>query len=268
MISPREFVEIEVKSVLNRVTGMPFRWSINPYRGCSHGCPFCLSGDTPILMADGTTRSLEEIRIGDQIYGTVPHGRYRRYARTFVLAHWSVEKPAYRITLDHGTQLVASGDHRFLTGRGWKFVTRAQQGTMRRPHLTKNSKLMGTGKFAPSPQRTTDYKRGYLCGLIRGDGFLGFYEYEQEGRMRGNRYQFRLELTDGEALERAQEYLLDFAISTRRYVLQRAGAGVRRVEAIGAQSRSCVEGIEKVVRRAVREELREAGFRQTAGATR
>ncbi|TMI71554.1 MAG: radical SAM protein [Bacillati bacterium ANGP1] len=36
-----EWVEIQVKSVLNRVQGMSFKWSINPYRGCSHGCKFC-----------------------------------------------------------------------------------------------------------------------------------------------------------------------------------------------------------------------------------
>lgn len=36
-----EWVEIQVKSVLNRVQGMPFKWSINPYRGCSHACKFC-----------------------------------------------------------------------------------------------------------------------------------------------------------------------------------------------------------------------------------
>jgi DNA repair photolyase len=46
MSPAREFVEIEVKSVLNKVTGMPFRWSINPYRGCSHGCVFCYARRT------------------------------------------------------------------------------------------------------------------------------------------------------------------------------------------------------------------------------
>jgi DNA repair photolyase len=29
------------KSALNRVTGMPFSWSLNPYMGCSHRCAFC-----------------------------------------------------------------------------------------------------------------------------------------------------------------------------------------------------------------------------------
>jgi DNA repair photolyase len=38
-----EWVEVQVKSVLNRVQGMPFRWSINPYRGCQMACPYCFA---------------------------------------------------------------------------------------------------------------------------------------------------------------------------------------------------------------------------------
>src|SRR5215475_1204402 len=29
------------RSALNRVTGMPFKWSLNPYMGCAHRCTFC-----------------------------------------------------------------------------------------------------------------------------------------------------------------------------------------------------------------------------------
>lgn len=29
------------KSVLNRVHGMPFKWSVNPYSGCAHACRYC-----------------------------------------------------------------------------------------------------------------------------------------------------------------------------------------------------------------------------------
>ena len=29
------------RSALNRVRGMPFRWSLNPYMGCAHRCTFC-----------------------------------------------------------------------------------------------------------------------------------------------------------------------------------------------------------------------------------
>src|SRR5688572_5308713 len=99
-----------------------FDQSINPYRGCEHGCVYCLSGDTKILMVDGSTKALSELVPGEEIYGTQKRGHYRRYVRTRVLAHWRTVKLAYRIRLADGTELVAGGDHRFLTERGWKFV--------------------------------------------------------------------------------------------------------------------------------------------------
>ncbi len=88
---------------------------------------------------------------------------------TEVLAHWSTVKPAYRVTLEDGTKLITSGDHRFLTQRGWKHVTGAEQGPDQRPFLTTNNKLMGFGGFAEPPKESVAYRRGYLCGMIRGD---------------------------------------------------------------------------------------------------
>jgi DNA repair photolyase len=65
---------------------------------------------------------------------------------TRVLAHWSTVKPAHRVTLADGTELVASGDHRFLTGRGWKHVTAAAAEEEGRPHLTTDDELAGLGR--------------------------------------------------------------------------------------------------------------------------
>ena len=38
------FYEVQAKSIVNRVpdaSRMPFRWTINPYRGCQHSCVYC-----------------------------------------------------------------------------------------------------------------------------------------------------------------------------------------------------------------------------------
>src|SRR4051812_42147511 len=92
-----------------------FDHSINPYRGCEHGCVYCLAGETRVLMADGSMQPLGDLRVGDEIVGTRREGHYRRYVRTAVLAHWTTRKPAYRVQIADGTSLIASGDHRFLT---------------------------------------------------------------------------------------------------------------------------------------------------------
>jgi DNA repair photolyase len=36
-----EYREEPCKVALNRVKGMPFEWSLNPYMGCVHRCTFC-----------------------------------------------------------------------------------------------------------------------------------------------------------------------------------------------------------------------------------
>ena len=36
-----EYREEPCRSALNRVRGMPFGWSLNPYMGCAHRCTFC-----------------------------------------------------------------------------------------------------------------------------------------------------------------------------------------------------------------------------------
>jgi DNA repair photolyase len=141
------FYEIHARSLINRVSAasqVPFEWTVNPYRGCSHACVYCLDGDTPILMADGHTRPLAELRVGDKIYGTVRFGRKRRYAVTEVLDHWVSYKPAFRITLADGTQLIASGDHRFLTSRGWR-------------HAAAGDRLTGFGMNPPTGALEGEY---------------------------------------------------------------------------------------------------------------
>jgi DNA repair photolyase len=182
------FYEIRAKSIINKVPGasrVPFQWTINPYRGCSHACTYCLGGDTPVLMADGSTRPLAQLRPGDAIMGTMGAGAHRRYTTTTVRDHWSTSKPAFRVTLTDGTRLVSSGDHRFLTERGWRHVSPAEPGL---PTLAVGDRLFGVGHFAESPKESPDYQAGYLCGLVRGDASSGGRAHEGDAWIRADGY--------------------------------------------------------------------------------
>jgi len=56
------FYEIRARSVLNRVPGrsrMPFNWTINPYRGCSHACVYCFARPTHRYLGFDAGRDFE-----------------------------------------------------------------------------------------------------------------------------------------------------------------------------------------------------------------
>src|SRR4051812_10612857 len=41
--------EVRSKSILSRVpeaSRVPFRWTLNPYRGCTHACTYCFARNT------------------------------------------------------------------------------------------------------------------------------------------------------------------------------------------------------------------------------
>ena len=37
------YQEVQCRSALNSVKGMPFKWTLNPYRGCTHACQYCFA---------------------------------------------------------------------------------------------------------------------------------------------------------------------------------------------------------------------------------
>ncbi len=169
------FYEVHAKSILNRVpekSRMPFRWTINPYRGCSHACAYCVGPDTRILMADGRTVRIADLSVGDSIYGTVREGRSRRFVTTQVLDKWSSVKPAYAVEIEDGTELIASADHRFLTARGWKHVVGSEWGALQRPHLTLNSRLLGPGRCVDAPEVDDQYRPGFEGTALKTDARL------------------------------------------------------------------------------------------------
>lgn len=57
-----EVSEVLAKSVLNRVpptSRMPFRWTVNPYRGCSHACRYCFARPSHTWLGLGAGEDFE-----------------------------------------------------------------------------------------------------------------------------------------------------------------------------------------------------------------
>jgi DNA repair photolyase len=56
------FYEVRAKSALNRVperSRMPFRWTVNPYRGCTHACVYCFARPTHTFLGLDAGRDFE-----------------------------------------------------------------------------------------------------------------------------------------------------------------------------------------------------------------
>ena len=166
------------------------------------------------------------------MYGTVRRGAYRRYETTEVLDQWITVKPAFRVDLEDGTELVTSGDHRFLIGPRLE-ARQAPAAAGQRPYLTTNNKLLGTGAFAVQPRGVTaTIVRGYLCGLIRGDAHLGDVPVRNAARV----HHFRLALADLEALARTRALPGDVGRHDRRVPVR--GAPPARIARCGRSARS------------------------------
>ncbi len=56
------FYEVQARSALNRVperSRVPFRWTVNPYRGCSHACVYCFARPTHTYLGFDAGRDFE-----------------------------------------------------------------------------------------------------------------------------------------------------------------------------------------------------------------
>jgi DNA repair photolyase len=221
------------KSIISRNNSpdIPFEQSINPYRGCGHACVYCASGDTQVLLADGRTRLLGDVRTGDEITGTALQGFHRRYVRTRVVAHWGTHKPAYRLVFADGTSITASGDHRFLVEGGWKFVAGAEFAHDRRAHLLAGDILMGVGLATDAPAPTPSYRQGYLCAAA-------------SGARDGQRH---FALADSEILQRSSSYLQAFGIQTQAFEQHKASAPRSEMGGLRACSQVGIRQIEKLI---------------------
>src|SRR5262249_15195113 len=103
------------------------------------------------------------------------------------------------------------------------------------------------GGFARGPDLTDGYRRGYLCGIIRGDGLLDTYRYDGRRRARDVQHQFRLALIDLEALRRAKTYLADARIETTEFAFSAAHGDRAAMTGIRTHAQSQVRAIRELV---------------------
>jgi len=74
---------IECRSALNRVRGMPFKWSLNPYRGCSHACWYCYARQTHTYFDLDGGRDFErivfaKINVAERLRAQLQSPRWKR----------------------------------------------------------------------------------------------------------------------------------------------------------------------------------------------
>ena len=184
-----------------------FDRSVNPYRGCSHGCLYCLEPDAPVLHADMVWRPLGEIASGDEIYAfdELPGEAHSRRSRRAVVEDvWWSRKPTWRI-ITRNTEILATSEHRWLLAR---------PGRWRRTEQLKPGRALRYLPVFGEEPLDEDFQLGYVCGMSLGDGT---FRYEPGWRSRSSGFPaayWRVALVDEAPLQRLVTYLRTFAIDT------------------------------------------------------
>ncbi|WP_207401263.1 Rv2578c family radical SAM protein [Actinomadura roseirufa] len=79
------FYEVRAKSVINRVPAasrVPFEWTVNPYRGCSHACVYCFARKTHEYLdldsgADFDSRIVVKVNAAERLRAELAAPRWR-----------------------------------------------------------------------------------------------------------------------------------------------------------------------------------------------
>jgi DNA repair photolyase len=82
LMRPR-VTEVRCKTALNRVRGMPFTWSLNPYRGCAHACSYCYARTTHAFLGldvgeDFSAQLFAKTNVAEVLRGELARRGWRR----------------------------------------------------------------------------------------------------------------------------------------------------------------------------------------------
>ncbi len=249
--TPEEAAEFEPQSPATQLLADPSRTivatnespdvgfdaSVNPYRGCEHGCVYCTSPDTPVLGADMVWRPIGELRIGDELVAFdefPPAGGHRRKLRRARVEEirWS-RKPTKRL-ITRNAEVVTTAEHLWLQDRNFRWSRTDQLAAGRRL------------RHMPVVDRECiddDYRIGYVAGTTLGDGTFRYQPGWRAGKGFPVAY-WRVALADMEPLERLRDYLCCFGVdvairpfssgspSTRRPMWRLETRSLRRLEIV------------------------------------
>lgn len=206
-LQPTLFYRDASRSVLaeNASPDVGFRYSLNPYRGCEHGCSYCLAPSTPILHADLTWQPIGNVKIGDILVGFDERpqpGKTRKLRRSIVQDVWWAKRPTLRLVTEHN-DVVTTAEHRWLQARDFRWSpTRSLSSGRHLRHMP-----MGV----PGPI-DDEYRIGYVAGLSLGDGTFRYIEVAGRRSRSTPASYWRIALADYEPLSRTVEYLAHLGI--------------------------------------------------------
>lgn len=230
---PTRFYRDASRTILaeNRSPDVGFRYSLNPYRGCEHGCVYCLHPDTPILHADLTWRPIGSVEPGDVLVGfdeyPEPGGTRKLRPAVVEAVRWS-RQPTRRLVTER-SDVVTTPDHRWLPARDVRWS--------RTDHLRPGRRLRHLPVVAAPPD-DDDYRVGYLGGLSLGDGTFGWRPHRRSGTPGRPRSWWRIALTDRAPLDRIVAWLRRFAVPAAIRPFDGSSGAPSRTWTVEVRSRS------------------------------
>ena len=183
---------------------------------CNAGCSQCFVAGTKILMADGSTKNIEDVQIGDSIIGfdeQAPsvNGQKRELKFSKVLQTFKhVESWLMNVKTESGRSITSTVEHPFFTGRDrtnlYKGFSR-----IRDIHVGKTVCVYNISD-TNIEYNTDDYKIGYIVGSWVGDGCLSKTKDKDGYDAYGTMF-FTL---DNEINDRVYDYLCEYTDLFRR----------------------------------------------------
>ena len=177
---------------------------------------FCVSPDTKILTSDLVHVNASSLKIGDELIGfdenKLPENKTRCYRRTKVVALKKVFLPSVRITLENGTSVVCSKQHRWLNSIGGNTRFKIAK------HFKVGDNMIYIGTWDVDNTRDG----GWLSGIFDGEGSVGCSKKDER---RGTATYVSFTQNEGFVLRNTTKLLDKFGFSYHIHEAHKEGYG-------------------------------------------